>query len=289
MASFDRHVQGFDETLAARGRTRETRRVYCGAVKRFDRFVGELPLEQVRAEQLEEYQRHLAAREVSWSTFNLYTCALRFFYKEYLRLEDWDPTRVPFQKCGRKLPQVFGQDEVSALLDAAPEEKYRTIFMVGYGCGLRLAEILALRPEHIDSSRMVIRIEQGKGRKDRYVMLPQRMLEQLRACWRAYRPRRFVFEGQRAGAPLSKRAVGRAFDKARHAAGIRKRGSMRTLRHSFATHLLEGGTNIRTIQALLGHRSLTTTQRYTHLARNYLSDTKSPLEQVVKNSEPNKP
>jgi len=289
MADFAEHAVRFEQTLAARGRTAVTRRLYRGALERFDRFIGSVPIEQVKPEDLDDYQRQLASRNLSWSTFNLNTCALRFFYKEYLGRPEWDPTRVPFQKRGRKLPQVCYQEEVAALFEAAPTLKYRSIFMTGYGCGLRLGEILALRPDHIDSTRMVVRIEQGKGRKDRYVMLPQRLLEQLRVCWSKYRPQHFLFEGLRPGQALSQHAVRHALRRAKREAGIPKPITMRSLRHSFATHLLEGGTNVRTIQALLGHRSLTTTQLYTHLAKNYLNDTKSPLDQVGQDRKPEKP
>jgi site-specific recombinase XerD len=276
----------FEQTLAARGRTAKTRQSYVGALRRFDRFVGEIPLDKVTPEHLVAYQRHLAAQEVSWSTFNINTCALRFFYRDHLRYRDWDYTCIPFQKRGRKLPEVLASEEVPALFEAAPNAKYRAVFMTGYGCGLRLGEILALRPSDIDSLRMVIRVEQGKGRKDRYVMLPQRLLEQLRACWRTYRPQKFLFEGDVPGEPLSRSAVQKAFKRARRTAGIHKRVSVRSLRHAFATHMLEDGANIRVIQALLGHRSLVTTQVYTHLAKTYLTDTKSPLDRIGKEGRP---
>jgi len=276
----------FEQTLAARGRTAKTRQCYLGALRRFDRFVGEIPLDKVVPEHLVAYQRHLAAQEVSWSTFNINTCALRFFYRDHLGYRDWDYTCIPFQKRGRKLPEVLASEEVPALFEAAPNGKYRAVFMTGYGCGLRLGEILALRPSDIDSKRMVIRVEQGKGRKDRYVMLPQRLLEQLRACWRTYRPQEFLFEGEVPGKPLSRSAVQKAFKRARRTAGIHKRVSVRSLRHAFATHMLEDGANIRVIQALLGHRSLVTTQLYTHLAKTYLTDTQSPLDRIGKEDKP---
>ena len=286
MCDFQRHAPVFEQTLAARGRTAKTRQSYLGALRRFDRFVGEIPLEKVTPEHLVAYQRHLAAQEVSWSTFNINTCALRFFYRDHLGYRDWDYTCIPFQKRGRKLPEVLASEEVPALFEAAPNGKYRAVFMTGYGCGLRLGEILALRPSDIDSKRMVIRVEQGKGRKDRYVMLPQRLLEQLRACWRTYRPQEFLFEGEVPGKPLSRSAVQKAFKRARRTAGIHKRVSVRSLRHAFATHMLEDGANIRVIQALLGHRSLVTTQLYTHLAKTYLTDTQSPLDRIGKEGRP---
>jgi integrase/recombinase XerD len=280
MCDFERHAPLFEQTLSARGRTRKTRELYLGALSRFDRFVGDVPLEKVTPEHLIKYQRHLAARGVSWSSFNIETCALRFFYRDHLECRDWDYTRIPFQKRGRTLPEVLSPEEVEALFRACTNLKYRVLMKIGYGCGLRLSETLALRPEHIDSKRMVIRIEQGKGRQDRYVMLPEQLLIALRDYWRKYRPAAWLFEGRTKGSPLTTSAVQRVFKRTRLKAGIRKGVSFHSLRHCFATHLLEDGTNVRVIQALLGHRSLTTTQVYTHLARTYLNDTKSPLDRL---------
>jgi site-specific recombinase XerD len=149
--------------------------------------------------------------------------------------------------------------------------------MTGYGCGLRVSETLALKPEHIDSKRMVVRVDQGKGRKDRYVMLPERLLTALREYWRACRPRVWMFEGE-PGQQLSRATVHHVFRAACQKVGITKRVSFHSLRHAFATHLLENGVNVRVIQMLLGHRSLGTTQIYTHVARTFLDQTKSPLD-----------
>lgn len=289
MCDYLRHAPVFEQTLAARGRSARTRDSYLYALRRFDRFVGEVPLDQVTPDHLVAYQRHLATQEVSWSTFNINTCALRFFYREHLGHRDWDYGCIPFQKHGRQLPEVLAREELPALFEAAPNAKYRAVFMTGYACGLRLSEILALRPSHIDSKRMVIRVEQGKGRKDRYVMLPQRLLEELRACWRTYRPKLFLFEGKLPGERLDQSSVQKAFKRARLKAGIRKRVSVKSLRHAFATHMLEDGVSILVIKALLGHRSLGTTQVYTHLATTYLDDTKSPLDRIGKQSRPQIP
>lgn len=286
MADFERHVSPFDLSLAAVGRTPATRDIYVGVLRRFDRFIADVPVDQVVPGQLVEYQRHLASVGLSWSRFNINICALRSFYRDYLGRREWDYTRIPFQKRGRRLPQIPSAEEVAALLEAAPTPKYRSIFMTAYGCGLRVSEILALRPVHIDSKRMVIRVEQGKGRKDRDVMLPQELLDELRATWRRYRPKTFLFEGPVPGKPLTQASVKNACTMARLKAGIQKRVSLRILRHAFATHLLEGGANLRVIQTLLGHRSLATTQVYTHLAKTYLNDTRSPLEQLPKGDKP---
>lgn len=280
MCDFARHAPLFDQTLAARGNAPRTRKTYLEALNRFDRFVGDVPLDKVTAEKVVEYQRHLAARGVSWSLFNGETCALRSFYRDHLGHREWDFTRIPFQKRGRILPEVLSPEEVESLFQACTNLKHLAVMMTGYGCGLRLRETLGLRPEHIDSKRMVIRIEQGKGRQDRYVMLPEKLLITLREYWRAYRPAVWLFEGRTKGFSLSPSAVQRVFKRTRVKAGITKAVSFHSLRHCFATHLLEDGTNVRAIQALLGHRSLTTTQVYTHLARTYLNDTKSPLDRL---------
>jgi integrase/recombinase XerD len=285
MSAFDRVRPILDETLAARGYALKTRKAYRWAVQQFDRFVGAEPLDEVGIERLAEYQRHLAVRDVSYSAFRVATCALRFFYRECLRRTSWDYTRIPFQRKPARLPEIVSAVQAQELFDAAPAVLYRAIFMTAYGCGLRLAEIQALRPSHIDSRRMVVHVEQGKGKRDRYVMLPERLLPELRACWRQYRPKHFLFEGKNAGRPVSQRSIARALHLARQKAGITKNVTIHSLRHAFGTHLLEAGVNLCVIQALLGHRSISTTQVYVHLARTSLVETKSPLDRVVRKEE----
>jgi len=278
-------VELFRQTLLALGRSHHTVKAYCGWLRRFAVFVAK-PLDQVEVADLRAYQRHLAVgRPIDFSTFNQGFCALRSFYRDCLE-RDWNFERVPFQKAARKLPRILSPEEVERLFEACPNLKHRAVLMTGYGCGLRISETLSLRPEHIDSSRMVIRVEQGKGRKDRDVMLPSHLLEVLRAYWRQYRPATWLFEGQHRGQPLSEKTIQTIFHDTRRRAGITKRVSFHTLRHSFATHLLEDGVNVRIIQALLGHRSLTSTQIYVHLARNYLSDTTSPLDRLKQGKAP---
>jgi integrase/recombinase XerD len=272
-------IELFERTLMARGRAQNTIRAYMGWVQRFEAFVGK-PLDAVAMEDLEAYQRHLAAdRRLDFSTFNQGFCALRSFYGDCLHRE-WDFRRLPFQKKGRRLPLVMTPEEVEALLGACPNLKHRALMMTGYGGGLRLSEVLALRPEHIDSKRMLMWVVQGKGRKDRKVMLPEQLLLTLREYWRQYRPAVWLFEGQEKGRPLTDKTVQTIIHQVRERAGITKRVTFHSLRHSFATHLLEDGVNIVVIQALLGHRSLTSTQIYTHLAGSYLRDTTSPLDRL---------
>jgi site-specific recombinase XerD len=184
-----------------------------------------------------------------------------------------------YQRPPRRLPVVMSEEEVKRLLEGAHSLRDRALLETGYATGMRVSEVTRLLITDIDSQRMQIRVDQGKGRKDRYVMLSPSLLETLRKYWRASKPRVFLFPGVK-GRPLSISAAQKAFDKARLQAGIKKSVSFHTLRHSFATHLLEDGANVRKIQALLGHRSLQTTELYTHVAENYLNQTRSPLDRL---------
>jgi site-specific recombinase XerD len=267
------------DTLAARGRSPRTQETYVWMLRLFGRFVKK-PLDQVVPEEIQEYQRHLTkVRKVGFSTFNQTTCALRFFYRQCLG-KDWQIERMPYQRKRRNLPEILAPEEVAAILDACNNLKHRALLMTSYSGGLRLSETLGLLPSDIDSKRMMIRVEQGKGRKDRYVMLSPVLLETLRRYWKRYRPLRWLFEGRSKGEPLASSTAEKVFKHAALKAGIKKHVYFHSLRHSFATHLLEDGTNIRLIQALLGHRSLTTTQIYTHVAQTHVSQTKSPLDRL---------
>lgn len=268
-----------ERTLLARGRSEATVHSYRECLRRFARFAAK-PLLRVSMEDLRAYQRHLAAdRRVGFSAFNQSVSALRFLYRDCLE-RDWDFARLPVQRHPHALPEVLGPVEVRALLAACSNLKRRAVLMTAYGCGLRLSEALALRPEHVDPHRMVIRVEKGKGRRDRYVMLPRRLLATLRTYRRAYRPATWLFEGQVKGRPLSPKTIQTVFHRARRRAGIAKPVGFHSLRHSFATELLEDGVSLRSIQALLGHARLASTLLYTHLARTYLEDATSPLDRL---------
>lgn len=189
--------------------------------------------------------------------------------------------RLTFVHEPRKAPIVLSQEEVARLLEAAPGVKYKAALGVAYGAGLRASEVVALKVSDIDSQRMTLRVEQGKGHKDRYVMLSPRLLELLRDWWRAARPRAWLFPGQNPVNPMTARQLNRACHAAARMAGIAKRVSMHTLRHSFATHLLEQNVDIRVIQVLLGHAKLDTTALYTRVAVNTIREVTSPLERLV--------
>ena len=193
---------------------------------------------------------------------------------------------MPYQRKRRTLPEILAPEEVLAIFAACHNLKHKTLLMTSYSGGLRLGETLGLLPSDIDSTRMMIRIEQGKGRKDRYTMLSPTLLDALRVYWKAFRPVRWLFEGRKPGQPLAPSTAEKVFTTAAGRAGVRKSVSFHSLRHGFATHLLEGGTNIRVIQALLGHQSLATTQVYTHVAQNYVNATGSPLDRLGEQKEP---
>jgi site-specific recombinase XerD len=208
------------------------------------------------------------------------TYALRGFLEHVLERSDAKLAKLPCPRQPKRLPEVLSPEEVGAIIEAAPGPKYRAAFMLCYGAGLRTDEVVHLLPHHIDSERMLIRVEQGKGKKDRQVMLSLRLLEELRACWKRYRPEQFLIEGKRRGHPIDATSIQRAFREARRRAGVQKHVTPRSLRHAFATHLIEQGTNLRKVQALLGHQSLNTTAIYVHLAKTWLHEVKSPLDSL---------
>ncbi|MDT8342611.1 MAG: site-specific integrase [Longimicrobiales bacterium] len=270
-----------DRELRIRGCADGTRLLYLSRVRRLVRHFMRPP-DQLTLEDINEFQLHLTRTgELAWSTFNGYVCAIRFFYKEVLHL-DWDIRHIPYQKTATQLPVVLSGGEICALLAATSNLKHRAIFMTLYGAGLRSAEARSLRVADIDSQRMVVRVVQGKRRKDRYVMLSKQLLASLREYWRETRPgSTLLFPGASPGCPLAPKSVARPLLRASRRAGITKEVHPHTLRHTFATHLLERGVNIRVIQRLLGHKSLRSTEIYTHVAGSYLQDTQSPLDDLL--------
>jgi len=267
----------FERDLQIRGYSPNTVKqyVYCvrNLVKHFRRPPDELTIEDIN-----NFQLHLTKeRKVAWATFNIYVFALRFFFLETLK-KDWALKAIPYQKTGRKLPEILSGAELGALFQAVSNIKHRALLMTAYSAGLRVSELVHLKVSDIDSPRMVIRVEQGKGRKDRYVPLSAALLPVLRQYYKITRPADWLFPGQYPGRPLTRESVDRVFQKAKKAAGITKNVTVHSLRHCFATHLLEKGADIRTIQQLLGHRSLSSTQIYTHVAKNYVNRAGSPLD-----------
>ncbi len=272
------------EDMTIRKLAPKTQASYIRAVRNFTIFLGRSP-DRAGAEDLRRYQLHLASGGVSVPSLNATVTALRFFFQVTLARAE-ATAKMTFVREPRKLPVILSLEEVARLLGAAPGLKYRAALSVAYGAGLRASEVISLKLSDIDSGRMVIRVEQGKGGKDRYVMLSPSLLELLRAWWRAARPRGWLFPGQNPVNPLTTRQLNRACHAAAAAAGIDKRVSLHTLRHSFATHLLEQKVDIRVIQVLLGHKKLDTTALYSQVATKTIREVRSPLERLVMTVKP---
>jgi site-specific recombinase XerD len=267
------------EDMQLRNFSPHTIRAYVDRIAQFARHFGKSPALLGPAE-VRSYLVHLVQqRRVSWSHYNQTVAALRFLYRVTLGREEALP-RIPCPRQPKRLPVVLSPEEVIRFFRAVPGLKHRALLMTAYAAGLRISEVVALRVEDIDSHRMVIRVRQGKGRKDRYVMLSTRLLEILRHYWKAARPSDWLFPGQIPGRPITVGSVHGICAEASRAADLGKHVTVHTLRHSFATHLLEAGTDIRTIQLLLGHRNLKSTALYTHVAPAALEATQSPLDRL---------
>jgi site-specific recombinase XerD len=266
------------EDMTIRNLSPATQRSYIHAVAKFSRYFHRSParlgLEEVRA-----FQVHLASCGISWPALNQTVCALRFFYGVTLRQPEL-PERIAYAREPRKLPVVLSAEEVVRFLEAVPGLKSRTALTTAYAAGLRASEAVRLKLADIDSGRMVLRVEQGKGGKDRYVMLSVQLLTILRGYWRLTRPRHWLFPGRDDSRPIDVQVLHAACRSACAAAGLSKRVTVHTLRHSFATHLLEAGADIRIIQVLLGHTNLSTTARYTQVADTTIRSTTSPLDRL---------
>ena len=267
------------EDMTIRKFAPKTQHDYVQRVKNFAAFLGRSP-DTASFEDVRRYQLHLAASGVGVPTINQTVSTLRFFFKVTLgRPEIVEHTHSVHEP--RKLPVVLSPEEVARLLDAAPGLKYKAALSVAYGAGLRATEVISLKVSDIDSKRMVIRVEQGKGGKDRYVMLSPHLLDLLRIWWKAARPRGWLFPGRAPAQPITTRQLNRACHAAAQMGEINKRVSLHILRHSFATHLLEQKVDVRVVQVLLGHAKLETTTLYTHVATKTISEVLSPLEHLA--------
>jgi site-specific recombinase XerD len=266
------------DDMTARRFSEKVQKAYVRHVRTFAAFLGRSP-DTATSDDLRRFQLHLAQQQISAGTINAAIAALRFFFN--VTLERPDLVRpLTIVNEPRKAPVVLSQEEVARLLEAAPGLKYKAALSVAYGAGLRVSEVANLKVSDIDSQRMTLRVEQGKGQRDRYVMLSPQLLGTLRDWWRAARPQVWLFPGQNPVNPMTARQLNRAVHAAKTLAGISKRVSPHTLRHSFATHLLEQDVDIRVIQVLLGHAKLETTALYTRVAVNTIRDIKSPLERL---------
>jgi site-specific recombinase XerD len=266
------------EDMQVRNLALNTQRSYVEQVSRFARHFKRSP-EQLGPDDIRAYQVYLTnEKKLAPSSVITAVAALRFVYKVSLKKNWHFEDVIPTPKIPQKLPVVLSPEEVLQFLGCIHSTKHRAILTTCYAAGLRISEAVCLKTADIDSRRMVIHVDQGKGQKDRYVMLSPTLLQILRTWWRVNKPRHWLFPGDIPGQHISTFAVGWACKKARNISGIRKEITPHSLRHAFAVHLLESGTDVRSIQLLLGHRSLTTTARYLRIATSKVCSTSSPLD-----------
>jgi integrase/recombinase XerD len=269
--------QRMEDDMVARGFADRTRESYLWAVTGLARFYRRPP-DQIADDEVQAYLVHLLReRQRSWSTCNVVANGLRFFFHTTLK-RDRTTFTIPAPRQRQKLPAILSREEVEQVIAYTTNLKHRTMLLTTYAAGLRLTEVLHLRVTDIDSARMTIRVEQGKGGKDRYTVLRPRLLDELRRYWKLARPRTWLFPSEETGHPLHPTALQRAYHLAKLRAGITKPGGLHGLRHAFATHLLEAGVDIHTIQRLLGHGYISTTTRYFQLTRHTEVGPDSPLD-----------
>ncbi|MGB5087168.1 MAG: site-specific integrase [Methylocystis silviterrae] len=279
MATISPLRQRMIEDMTVRNLSQATQQSYIYAVARFSRHFNSSP-DRLGAEEVRAYQLHLVSKKHSWGHINQVTCALRFFYGVTLGQKE-AIERIVFGREPEKLPAVLNAEEVVRFLEAVEGFRNRVALTTAYAACLRVREVTRLKVDAIDSTRMLIHVEMGKGGKERYAMLSLRLLDILRAYWRQARPNLWLFPGQEPGSHVvSTGALQDACRRARKQAGINKPVTAHTLRHSFATHLLEAGVDIRVIQALLGHSDLSSTSRYAQVATNLIAGTPSPFDRL---------
>ncbi len=271
------------DDLKLRNYSPRTIETYVHCVIGFATFHRRSP-DVLGAEDVRRYQLHLLDAGTSWSRFNQTVCALKFLYRVTLKVA-WPVEQIPYGRKPRSLPVVLSQEEVVRLIEAVPQIVYRMALLTAYAAGLRITETVALRAEHIDSARMLIHVEQGKGQKPRLLPLSDVLLRKLRIYWRDQRPKvpgsPWLFPSANPTKPIHVTTIEKACQRARVTAGLSKHATPHTLRHCFATHTLEAGVDLRTVQALLGHANLSTTAIYTHVQRKLVTATRSPLDAIA--------
>lgn len=267
--------------LQLRGITPKVQKNYLREVNNLAKYFNRSPAE-LGEEELKEYMLYLMReRHLSQGTLRFYVAALKFLYRITLKRE-WMAEKIRYPKRKNKLPIVLDLSEVESLFAVTKNLKHKAILMITYSAGLRVSETAKLKLTDIDSKRMTVRINQGKGGKDRYSILSHTVLEHLRQYWRKYRPTEWLFDGTKKGEHLTTHSMQLMFYTAKKRAGIKKPASIHTLKHSFATHLIEAGTSLHHVQLLLGHRSPVTTTVYLHVSRLNLAQITSPLDKTVK-------
>ena len=256
-----------------------TQRAYLDSVSGLARYYNQSP-EKMNKQMIQDYLFHLLQeRKLAWSSCNVIVNGLRFFYTKVLGI-DSETLSIPPQKKVKQLPEVLSTEELQCLLGTVSNQKHRTLLMSTYAAGLRVSEVVNLKLSDIDSKRMMIRVQQGKGNKDRYTILSKRLLEELRIYYKRYRPSEWLFSGRKPEQPMPKSTAAAIYYNAKEKAGIKKGKGIHTLRHCFATHMLEAGVDLRTIQVLMGHSSIMTTVVYLKVTRKQISSTQSPLDSL---------
>ena len=271
-------IDKFEIYLKHKRYSESTMRIYCEAVKRFLFFVN-LPVDEIDNDDLITFNNYLRANGYSYSFQNQVASGLKLFF-DRIHEKKFDPIKIERPRRENKLPNVLSKDEIQHLLAAPVNIKHRTMLILLYACGLRRSELLNLQPGDIDSKRGLVIIRQGKGRKDRIVPLPVKVLEMLRTYYRACRPVKWLFEGQVKASQYSPTSLAKVLKNSANKAGIKKPVTLHWLRHSYATHLLEQGTDLRIIQELLGHKSSKTTEIYTHVSTKNIQQIKSPFDDI---------
>jgi integrase/recombinase XerD len=273
-----RSIQAFEQWLRSRRYSENTLKVYTDAIKTFLLFYNDKAAEQIRESDVVRFNNeYILKNRLSSSYQNQIVNAIKLFFST-VENKKLDPVLVHRPKREKTLPNVLSKEEVKMILDAHSNSKHRTMLAVVYGCGLRRGELLSLKPEHIDSKRGILIIKQAKGKKDRIVPLSPKLLEMLRHYYTQHKPKVWVFEGQNPGQPYDERSLQQVFKQALTKAGIKKHATLHWLRHSYATHLLENGTDLRLIQELLGHKNSKTTEIYTHVSTSSIQKIISPFD-----------
>jgi site-specific recombinase XerD len=267
------------DAMVLRGFAARTQMSYVAAVRGLARYTHQAP-DTLSADEVQGYLLHLIRdKKLAYASVNQASCACRFLFREVLGRHD-PAFDIPMAKVPKHLPRVLSRGEVYRLLEAAPNLRARTLLKITYAAGLRVSEVCDLKVSDIESApdRMCLKVRDGKGGKDRYTLLSPCLLEALREYWRAARPKEWLFPNSSGDGPISINCAQRWYGAARDAAGLGKEGGIHSLRHAFATHLLESGVDLPTLQRLLGHGHISTTMRYLHLAQSHLTATVSPLD-----------
>jgi len=265
------------DEMKLRNFSSRTQEAYVKSVESLALYYKRSP-ENITADQIHHYLIYLTSqKELSWSSCNVAVCAFKFLYGQVLKSIDLNII-IPKRKKESRLPQIYSKDELALIFKSAKRLRNRIMLETAYAAGLRVSELVALKVKDIDSARMMIRVNQGKGKKDRYTLLSEYLLNELRLYWRVYRPSYWLFPKKEVNQHISIDIVQKIYYKAVELSGVKRKGGIHSLRHSFATHLLESGANLKQIQMLLGHRSIQTTMIYLHVTQKNISSLISPLD-----------